>query len=66
MNEKQRISKTEIDFYLREKKNFKSPDINKMQMVEINQKTKLYIAIGASADEARKRYMEYEEGKKRF
>jgi hypothetical protein len=66
MSETQRISKTEIEFYLREKKTFKSPDVNKMQMVEIDKKTKLYIAMDASADDARKRYMEHQAGKKRY
>lgn len=61
------ISKTEREFYQREKKtHYPSPDISKMQMVEIDEKTTLYIALDASADEARTRYSEYQRGKNRF
>lgn len=35
---------------------FKSPDISKMQVVVINNKTKIYIPIGADPEEARSRY----------
>jgi hypothetical protein len=35
---------------------FKTPDITKMQEVVINQRTKLYIAVGADPEEARSRY----------
>jgi hypothetical protein len=35
---------------------FKTPDITKMQVVVINQNTKIYIAIGADPEEARSRY----------
>lgn len=62
------LSKVELAFYLLEKKKNQnpSPDISKMQVVEIDDKTKLYIAPGASADEARSRYSEYLRGKRRF
>lgn len=40
------------------KLSFKSPDTGKMQEVIIDAKTKLYIALDASADEARSRYFE--------
>lgn len=62
------LSKAEYAFYLLEKKKnqIQSPDISKMQMVEIDEKTKLYIAPEASADEARSRYSEYLRGKKKF
>lgn len=54
------ISKAEIEFYKREKKKIQpSPDISKMQMVQIDARTKIYIAIDASADEARTRYESY-------
>lgn len=68
MDESPKISRTEIEFYLKEKKknNFQSPDISKMQMVEIDGKTKIYIAMDASAEEARRRYKEHQAGKRRF
>lgn len=67
-NYSQGLSKLEFAFYLHEKKKNQvpSPDISKMQMVEIDEKTKLYIAPEASADEARSRYSEYLRGKKKF
>ena len=34
----------------------KSPDLTKMQMVEIDSRTKIYIAIGDDPEEARSRY----------
>lgn len=37
---------------------FKSPDTSKMQEVVIDQKTKIYISVGADPEEARKRYLE--------
>lgn len=62
----QGLSKTEIAFLsLEKKKNLKqSPDISKMQVVEIDGKTKIYIAQGASADDARTRYFEHIKNKK--
>jgi hypothetical protein len=42
---------------------FKTPDITKMQEVVINHRTKIYIAIGADADEARMRYQARQEAK---
>ena len=36
--------------------NFKSPDLNKLQEVVIDLRTKIYIAIGADPEEARSRY----------
>lgn len=35
---------------------FKTPDITKMQEVVINDRTKIYIAVGADPEEARTRY----------
>ena len=49
----------EKNFYLPDqKKNItcKTPDIRKMQEVIIDSRTKMYIAIGADPEEARKRY----------
>lgn len=62
------ISKAERDFYLlvNKKGQAQSPDISKMQMVEMDARTKIYIALDASADEARSRYAEYLKGKKGF
>ena len=42
---------------------FKTPDITKMQEVVINPRTKIYIAIGADADEARSRYWARQDAK---
>lgn len=54
------------DFFLNFKRNnsmyekkpivFKSPDLNKLQMVVIDHRTKIYIPIGADPEEARFRY----------
>jgi hypothetical protein len=35
---------------------FKSPDLNKLQVVVIDHRTKIYIAIGADPEEARSKY----------
>jgi hypothetical protein len=42
---------------------FKTPDITRMQEVVINDRTKIYIAIGADAEEARTRYWARQEAK---
>jgi len=42
---------------------FKTPDITRMQEVVINHRTKIYIAIGADAEEARTRYWARQEAK---
>ena len=36
---------------------FESPDLSKLQAVVIDSRTTLYIALGASIDEARKKYL---------
>jgi hypothetical protein len=36
---------------------FKSPDLNKLQAVVIDHRTKIYIAVGADPEEARVRYL---------
>jgi hypothetical protein len=38
--------------------NSKTPDLTKMQEVIINPRTRIYIAIGASAKEAKERYLQ--------
>jgi len=45
---------------MREKKmhNFTSPDLNKLQGVIVDFKTRIYIPIGADPDKARKRYLD--------
>ena len=59
-DENQVISKAEIEFYKREKRKIQpSPDITKMQMVQIDARTKIYIPADASAEEARTRYENY-------
>lgn len=35
---------------------YKSPDLNKMQVVVIDHRTKIYIALDADPEEARSRY----------
>ena len=37
--------------------NFDSPNVSKLQAVEIDHKTTIYIAIGADPEEAKKRYL---------
>ncbi len=37
---------------------FKSPDLAKLQEVLIDHRTKIYIALGADPEEAKKRYLE--------
>lgn len=67
--EKKSIPSIETKFYLHDQKknvSIKSPDTTQMQMVEINARTKIYIAMDASPDEARSRYGEYLKGKKKF
>lgn len=51
------IAKT---YYLHDQKksvSFRSPDINKMQVVVIDGRTKIYIAMEANPEEARSRYL---------
>jgi hypothetical protein len=36
---------------------YKSPDLNKMQVVVIDHRTKIYIALDADPEEARSRYL---------
>lgn len=43
----------------KKKVTIKMPDTSKMQMVEIDAKTTIYIALDASAEEARSRYSDY-------
>ena len=42
---------------------FKTPDITRMQEVVINARTKIYIALGADAEEARSRYWARQDAK---
>jgi hypothetical protein len=42
---------------------FKTPDITKMQEVVINNRTKIYIAVGADPEEARSRYWDRQDAK---
>ncbi len=61
-------SKSERHYYSHDKKNntFNSPDVTKMQVVIIDQKTRIYIAVGADPEEARARYLSRMEGKANF
>lgn len=42
---------------------FKTPDVTKLQEVVINQRTKIYIAVGADPEEARNRYQARQDAK---
>ncbi len=42
---------------------FKTPDITRMQEVIINDRTRIYIALGADAEEARTRYWARQDAK---
>jgi hypothetical protein len=42
---------------------FKTPDITRMQEVVINDRTRIYIAIGADPEEARTRYWARQDAK---
>ena len=44
--------------YDKKQGHFPSPDLSKLQAVVIDQKTIIYIAIGADPEAARKRYAE--------
>jgi len=37
--------------------NFKSPDVTKLQEVKIDDRTSIYIAIGADVEEAKKHFL---------
>jgi NACalpha-BTF3-like transcription factor len=66
-NETQVIPKID-QIYIREKNKkiiIQSPDISKMQMVEIDERTKIYIALDASVEDARRRFKEHHKDKKR-
>ena len=59
-NEKTESPKIEKSYYSTDQKKhiiIKSPDINKMQEVVIDDRTKIYIAVGADPEEARSRYL---------
>ena len=43
--------------YEKKPNTFKSPDLNKLQEVLIDHRTKIYIALGADPEEARRRYL---------
>lgn len=43
--------------YVKKQPAFKSPDLNKMQVVVIDHRTKIYIALDADPEEARIRYL---------
>ena len=47
----------------RKQNNFKTPDLSKMQEVIIDARTKIYIALGADAEDARSRYRTRQEAK---
>jgi hypothetical protein len=42
--------------YEKKQSSFSSPDLTKLQVVVIDHRTKIYIAIGADPEEARNRY----------
>lgn len=49
---------------LNDKKTDKSPDTSKMQMIEIDARTRIYISASASVTEAKSRYLNYLRTKK--
>ncbi len=49
----------------RKQNTFKSPDLNKLQEVVIDFRTRIYIAVDADPEEARNRYLSRFAGKKR-
>jgi len=58
MKKDKTISTTEKNYYKHDLKKQTSPEVDKMQEVFIDEKTKLYIAPNASAEEARQRYFD--------
>ena len=44
-------------FYDKKASTFKSPDLEKLQAVVIDLKTRIYIAIGDDPEKAKKRYL---------
>ncbi|HEY4789437.1 MAG TPA: hypothetical protein VIH57_25480 [Bacteroidales bacterium] len=61
------IPTIEKNCYIHDQKkyvSFTAPDVDKMQEVIIDEKTKLYIAPDASAEEARKHYFDKMRAKK--
>ena len=46
--------------------NFKTPDLSKLQVVVIDARTKIYIALGADPEEARSRYLARLEAKNKL
>ena len=46
--------------------NFKSPDISKLQEVVIDNRTSIYIPMGADAEIAKKRYFQKREANNKF
>ena len=47
----------------RKPNNFRIPDVSKMQEVVIDNRTRIYIELGANAEEARSRYLARAEAK---
>ncbi len=44
--------------FAKKQNNFKSPDLNKMQEVIINARTRIYVEKGLDPEEAKERYLE--------
>jgi hypothetical protein len=68
-NDEKIIPTVEKTYYMHDQKkhvSFKTPDLGKMQEVIIDEKTKIYIAADASAEEARERYMTKLKAKYKF
>lgn len=68
-NEESSIPTIEKSYYLHDQKkhvSYRSPDTDKMQEVRIDGKTTLYIPVEASADEARRRYLEKLKAKNKY
>jgi hypothetical protein len=55
------IPTVEKSYYMHEQKkqvSFRAPDISKMQAVKIDERTKIYISLEDSPEEARARYLD--------
>jgi hypothetical protein len=68
-NEENASSKFAKNYYRHDHKKqivIKSPDIQKLQEVKIDERTKLYIALDANPEEARSRYLNRLEAKSMF
>ncbi len=55
-----------INMYEKKQVVFKSPDLSKLQVVVIDSRTRIYIALGTDPEEAKIRYLSKLEAKNTF